>query len=151
MILNYSDQNIIKNEKSIFLAGPLPRKKDIKNWKEDALKYLEELKFDGVIYIPEKTNNKIIEGDLDQTNWEIEAMKSAKIILFWVPRKFPDMLGLTTNVEFGIWLSSGKILYGRPDDAYMIEYLDLMYDKYYGKKPHNDLYELLKEAVNINN
>lgn len=151
MILNYSDQNIIRNEKSIFLAGPLPRKKDIKNWKDDALEYLRELNYDGVVYIPEKTNNKIIEGDLDQTNWEIEAMKSAKVILFWIPREFPDMLGLTTNVEFGLWLSSGKVLYGRPDNAYMIEYLDLMYEKYYNKKPHNNLYNLIKEAVDLNN
>lgn len=151
MILNYSDEEVIINEKSIFLAGPLPRKSGIKNWKEEVFKYLKELNYNGVVYIPEKRNNEIIDGDLDQTNWEIEAMKKAKIILFWVPRKFPDMLGLTTNVEFGLWLTSGKIVYGRPDNAYMTEYLDLMYEKNYNKKPHNNLFELVKEAVNLNN
>ncbi|MDO4282649.1 MAG: nucleoside 2-deoxyribosyltransferase domain-containing protein [Clostridia bacterium] len=151
MILNYSDQKVINSKKSIFLAGPLPRKKEIKNWKDDVLKYLKELKYDGVVYIPEKRNHQIIEGDADQTNWEMEAMNHSKVLLFWIPRSFPDMLGLTTNVEFGIWLSSGKILYGRPDDAYMIEYLDLVYDKYYHKKPYNNLFELVKEAVKINN
>ena len=35
----------IINEKSIFLAGPLPRKSGIKNWKEDVFKYLNEFIF----------------------------------------------------------------------------------------------------------
>lgn len=147
MILNYSDEDIIKDENSIFLAGPLPRKEGIKNWKDDVLKYLRELKYNGVVYIPEKRNKGIIEGDIDETNWEIEAMKNASKIVFWIPRQFPDMLGLTSNVEFGLWLSSGKILYGRPDNAYMMEYLDLMYEKFYNKKPHNNLFELIKEAI----
>ena len=147
MKLNYSDQKIEIGKESIFLAGPIPRKNEVKNWKEDAIKYLEILKYDGIVYIPEKQNKKVVEGDLDETNWEINAMTNAKKIVFWIPRKFPDMLGLTTNIEFGMWLSSSKILYGRPDDSYMNEYLDLMYEKYYNKKPYNDLYELLKDAI----
>ena len=35
-------------------------------------------------------------------------------ILLW---EIPNMSGFTTNVEFGYWLHSGKVLYGRPDGA----------------------------------
>ena len=105
MKLNYSDQKIEIGKESIFLAGPIPRKNEVKNWKEDAIKYLEILKYDGIVYIPEKQNKKVVEGDLDETNWEINAMTNAKKIVFWIPRRFPDMLGLTTNIEFGMTIT----------------------------------------------
>ena len=53
MIVNYSDQEIIKGEKSIFLAGPTPREKDIISWRNEAIKILENLGFDGIVYVPE--------------------------------------------------------------------------------------------------
>ena len=38
--------------------------------------------------------------------WERIALTDATVILFWVPRKLPDMAAFTTNVEFGYWLHS---------------------------------------------
>ena len=42
----------------------------------------------------------------------------------------------TTNVEFGYWLHTGKALYGRPDDAKKIKYLDWLYKTDTNKSPY---------------
>ena len=43
MEINYSDQKVIKGEKSIFLAGPTPRSLDVQTWRDEAIKILKEL------------------------------------------------------------------------------------------------------------
>ena len=53
MKINYSDQEVIKNEKSIFLAEPTPRSLDVETWRKEAIKILKDLGFDGVVYVPE--------------------------------------------------------------------------------------------------
>lgn len=50
MIINYSDQEVIKGKKSIFLAGPTPRGDNTISWRSDACKKLEKMGFDGVVY-----------------------------------------------------------------------------------------------------
>ena len=50
-------------------------------------------------------------------------------------------------MEFGYWLKSGKCIYGRPNTAERIRYLDYMYEKEYGKKPIDNLKELLLESI----
>ena len=42
MIVNYSDQEVLKGEKSIFLAGPTPRGHNVISWRTGACKYKEE-------------------------------------------------------------------------------------------------------------
>ncbi|MEG2310748.1 MAG: nucleoside 2-deoxyribosyltransferase domain-containing protein [Clostridia bacterium] len=147
MILNYSTQDVIENKKSIFLAGPIPREKGSTNWRMDAIKLFEKYKYDGLLYIPQDEAGLIVDGDQDETKWELKALAIAKKIMFWVPREFPAMLGLTTNVEFGMWIQSKKVIYGRPDNALMIDYLDLLYEKYYHQKPENNLDDLIKKSV----
>ena len=71
------------------------------------------------------------------------------LIVFWIPRKKPYMLGLTTNVEFGYYINKKKILYGRPNDADDIIYLDWLYKKDTGNIPFDNLEDLLKEAIKI--
>lgn len=44
---------------------------------------------------------------------------------------------------------SKKCIYGRPDGAYRIHYLDWLYNLEYNKKPINSLEELLKQAVKM--
>lgn len=53
MIINYSDQEVIKDQKSIFLADPTPRDKNTKTWRTEACEKLKALGFDGVVYVPE--------------------------------------------------------------------------------------------------
>lgn len=47
MVINYSDQEVIKNKKSIFIAGPTPRDGNVKSWRTTACEKLNELGFDG--------------------------------------------------------------------------------------------------------
>ena len=84
--------------------------------------------------------------------WERDGLSNATIIVFWIPRHLPNMPAFTTNVEFGYWLHSGKIIYGRPNEAEKIKYLDWLYKLDYNEEPVDSLEELLKICVNkINN
>ena len=147
MIVNYSNQEIIKGEKSIFLAGPTPRGKDIISWRNEAIKILENLGFDGIVYVPEYSSWKPKTDYVDQAMWERVGLSNATIIAFWIPRYLPDMPAFTTNVEFGYWLHTGKVVYGRPNDAEKIKYLDWLYKLDYNEEPIDSLEELLKLCV----
>lgn len=148
MQINYSDQEVIKGKRSIFLAGPTPRGENTKSWRTEACEKLEQLGFDGVVYVPEYSTWKPKTDYVDQAMWEREALSEATVILFWVPRKLPDMPAFTTNVEFGYWLHSGKVIYGRPNDAEKIKYLDWLYKLDYNEEPYENLDELLVETIN---
>lgn len=58
MELIYAREELPKKvTKSVFLAGPTLRSghpEDMHSWREDAIKYLEELEFDGHVYIYQK-------------------------------------------------------------------------------------------------
>lgn len=149
MIINYSDQEVIKGKKSVFLAGPTPRGEDVVSWRTEACAILEQIGFNGVVYVPEYSSWKPKADYVDQAMWEREALINATVIVFWVPRKLPDMAAFTTNVEFGYWLHSGKVIYGRPEEATKIKYLDWLYKIDYDKEPYSDLYHLLVEAKNL--
>lgn len=151
MIINYSDQKVIKNKKSIFLAGPTPRNNSAISWRTNACKTLKLLGFDGVVYVPEYSTWKPKEDYVDQAMWEREVLINATVILFWMPRVLPDMAGFTSNVEFGYWLHSGKVIYGRPNDASKIKYLDWLYKEDYNKEIYTDLDSLLNEAIKLAN
>lgn len=147
MIVNYSDKEVIKGKKSLFLAGPTPRNQETLSWRPKAIEIFNNLNFDGVVYIPEyEVRDGVVDND-KQFAWELEALAEATVIVFWIPRKLPDMPAFTTNVEFGYWLRTNKIIYGRPDDAEHIGYLDRLYKFHTGKTYINNLERLLKEAV----
>ena len=61
------------------------------------------------------------------------------------------MPAFTTNVEFGYWLHTGKILYGRPDDAKKIKYLDWLYKTDMNLEPFNNLEDLLTNSIELAN
>ena len=86
MLINYSDQEVLKNQKSIFLAGPTPRGENAKSWRTEACKILEELGFDGIVYVPEYSTWKPKGDYVDQAQWERDALSNASVIAFWVPR-----------------------------------------------------------------
>lgn len=151
MRVNFSDEVVLKGKKSIFLAGPTPRGKEVASWRVEAVKKLEELGFDGVVFVPEYSTWIPKDNYVNQANWEREALTEATIILFWIPRSLPDMPGFSTNVEFGYWLHSKKVIYGRPDGAPKTRYLDWLYETDYNEKPFNDLDKLLEYAVEIIN
>jgi len=124
--------------KSIFLAGPTPRNKDEQeSWRPDALQILEDKGFDGVVFVPEGRDGQFKLDYDDQVGWEEKYLNVADCIVFWVPRDlepdskgYPKMAAFTTNVEFGTWQSSGKIVFGAPPDATKNGYLKHYAEKY---------------------
>ena len=104
-----------------------------------------------MVYIPEYSTWEAKANYDNQANWEREALSSASVIVFWVPREFPDMPAFTTNVEFGYWIHTGKILYGRPNNAEKIKYLDWLYKTDTNNEPYNNLEELLNASIELAN
>lgn len=151
MKLYFSDQPLPRTvTKSIFLAGPSPRSADVYDWRHDALKYLEQIGFDGEVLIPIPVKKFYGESDdpswtyIGQIKWEEDARKLADKIVFWVARDIAGhMPGFTTNVEYGLDLKTGKVVYGRPTDADKVRYLDELYQKM-KMTPFSDLAALLK-------
>lgn len=132
--------------KSIFLAGPTPRELVTPSWRPEALKHLEAMGFDGHVFVPEPRNGKVFGDYIDQVEWETAALNMADVIVFWVPRKAPDMLALTTNIEWGLWADTGKCVLGTPPKAEHVKYLHWMCAKM--KIPnYSTLEATLQEAV----
>ena len=133
----------------IFLAGPTPRShQDVRSWRPEMIYNLLIEGFSGTILIPEDSSGKYRNDYIAQVNWETEGLEASHLILFWVPRS--ELLpGFTTNVEFGEHLSSGKIVYGRPDNAMKTKYLDYKYKKYYSDfgEPANSLRDLAVDTI----
>lgn len=146
----YSDQDL-PNEvfKTVFLAGPTPRNNNVVSWRDEAIEIFKKNNFKGTLLIPEPSNGKFEHDYDDQVNWELEAMKMADVILFWIPRQLRDdfeMIGLTTNVEFGFWVDSGKIVFGFPENAEKMRYLESLALKQ-NIKVNNNLEDTIKEAI----
>ena len=139
--------NFPLEEHSIFLAGPTPRNSKTKSWRPEALNLLDSMNYDGTVFVPERSSKDYKEHYLDQITWERSALLNCRVITFWIPRKFPEMPGFTTNVEFGLYINSGKVLYGRPNDSEKNSYLDWIYKEINGETPFTNLSELLYEST----
>ena len=134
----YAQTDINIEGKSIFLAGPTPRKESVTSWRPQAVFTLRKLGFNGTLLIPE------LEGGWNQEfayksqiEWEMDAMEKADIVLFWIPRELPDMPAFTTNTEFGYWIAKepSKIRLGIPEWAVKCDYI-----KYLAGKNDIDVY-----------
>ena len=145
--------------KSLFLAGPSPRRADEHDWRHEALAALEQCGFDGTVYIP-IPKNKFYGAAKDEASWtyvgqisqECAGRARADLVAFWVPRVIDrtksdlGMPAFTTNIEFGEDLHSGKLLYGRPAFAEKCRYLDKRVEEL-GLPVFTTLPELMQEAV----
>jgi 8-oxo-dGTP pyrophosphatase MutT (NUDIX family) len=143
----YSDQNLpTETVKSIFLAGPTPRSGDVDTWRGEAVEVLKSLNYDGIVFIPEPSTGEFKHSYDDQVEWELAALNRADIIVFWVPRELKNFPAFTTNVEFGTWITSGKVAFGYPPEAEKMRYLEYL-AKLNNVESHSTLKETLKEAV----
>lgn len=139
--------------KSIFLAGPTPRVKEVPSWRPDALKLLDDMGYDGVVFVPEDRDGGTHLDYDHQVDWEDKYLNVADCIVFWVPRDispdstgFPKMPAFTTNIEWGTWADSGKVVLGAPEDAEKMMYLKHYADEF--RVPFTEtLTETLKNAM----
>lgn len=116
---------------SIFLAGPTVRgnQPHLTSWRFEAINEFERQGFKGDLIVPEFTIRKESDKGKEWVPlWEYNGLKKADCIMFWIPRT-RELIALTTNMEFGYWQGREpqKIIYGRPDDAYRMGYLDIMW------------------------
>lgn len=109
---------------AIFLAGPTPRDPETPSWRPEAIRILEELGYDGVVFVPEPEDGQWRGSYTDQTEWEKMGTEMADKVVFWVPRDLRTMPALTTNIEFGRYVDTGKAVLGHPEGAPKMRYLD---------------------------
>jgi 8-oxo-dGTP pyrophosphatase MutT (NUDIX family) len=115
---------------AVFLAGPTPRSVDVVSWRPEAVALLREawprMATPGqrlVVFVPEDPGGGMHGTWDDQVAWEDRGLCQADVIAFWVPRDLATLPGFTTNVEFGRWHDSGKVVLGAPPDAPGTRYL----------------------------
>jgi len=148
MDIIYSDQPIElrlnPHGHSVFLVGPTPRDKTTPSWRPTAIQILTDLNYKGQVLVPERSDKTWKMSYEDQVEWEHYGLEHCSSIAVWVPRNMITMPALTTNVEFGLYVRSGRIYYGRPDDAEKCRYLDWLYSKYNQRPIYNNLNALLK-------
>lgn len=126
----YSTEEIKTEGPTVFLAGPTPRDAQTPSWRPGFIKELFAAGFRGTILTPEI---RVFQDGYDydkQVEWENEGLNKADLIVFWVPRDLKNMPGFTTNIEFGMWLTSGKIILGYPKDAAKMNYLHYKANKH---------------------
>ncbi|SFC24962.1 nucleoside 2-deoxyribosyltransferase domain-containing protein [Streptomyces aidingensis] len=105
---------------SVFLAGPTPRGNQVPSWRPAAIEALAAA-WDGpealTVLAPESPGGFHERDYEDQFRWETEARAAAGTILFWIPRCVDTLPGFTTNVEFGLDVTTGRAVLGCPPDC----------------------------------
>lgn len=134
MKIVYAQEKIPESfSKAIFLAGPTPRSKDVASWRPEAVRLLKKTAYDGIVFYPEYRDGRRddIKGNdyVNQIEWEEKCLNIADCIIFWIPRDLETMPAFTTNVEWGTWHNSGKVVFGAPKKAPKTRY-----QRYYAKK-----------------
>lgn len=109
--------------RALFLAGPTPRSSEVRSWRPRALELLAERGYDGAVFVPEDQDGDARIDYTDQIEWESEGLSLADVIVFWIPRDLDTLPGFTTNVEWGMWMRSGKCVLGAPPEAPKLRYL----------------------------
>jgi hypothetical protein len=105
---------------SVFLAGPTPRSADVPSWRPAAIREMAA-QWQGqatlAVFIPEPMDGQRWAYHDNQMAWETDARAAASTILFWIPRDLRTLPGFTTNVEFGLDVTTGRAVLGCPPDC----------------------------------
>ena len=128
MRLVYTGQDIGErspSDRAIFLAGPNPRAEGVSSWRPQAIALLESFLFGGIVIVPEHpVSNPLLKAPEDIYGWEWAMLKMhADVVAFWVPRDMNTLPGLTTNIEFGMLMDSGRLVFGAPPSACDVSYM----------------------------
>ncbi|MDR1026736.1 MAG: nucleoside 2-deoxyribosyltransferase domain-containing protein [Lactobacillus sp.] len=134
------------NTPSIFIAGPIMAMDGSRQdkWQRQALKMLDDMGYEGHIYVPELTP----EYTTNNIDWEVEHLTKAKCIMFWIPRDLKTLPAFTSNIEFGEWMNSGKVVLGFPPEAENMFYISYRAQKL-GIPTFHTLEETLHAAINM--
>jgi len=137
----------------IFLAGPTVRGHQqhlLPSWRTAAIEEFRKREFTGTLIVPEFSDKaESDKGRYDLPIWEYAGLKIADCIMFWIPRT-RELIGLTTNFELGYWLRwREKLVYGRPNDAYRVDYLDIIWTHDYEESPRgiSEIYSDLGQTI----
>jgi hypothetical protein len=134
---------------SIMLCGPTPRSPIVQSWRPEAIRIFQDLEWPGTLLSPEDKEGFIKEPVYaEQVEWEHHAMNRATCIMFWVARSFPDMMGLTTNIEWGMWGAHIKTVLGAPLMADKVKYMFYWADKM-KRFSSRDLTETIKYSISL--
>lgn len=132
--------------RSLYLAGPTPRGPTVPSWRPHAVHLLHALAYDGVVFLPESLDGQRRGDDDQHMAWELEAMRRADVLLFWIPAERDTFPAYTTRVEFGCHLHTGKITLGIPRDAYKTRYIAKL-AQYHHLRVHQTLPETVAAAL----
>jgi len=134
--------------KTIFLAGCSVRNPEDKSWRPEAIALFQKFGFEGTLFAPELRACGFPDNWDYVVEWEDWHLHRADCILFWIQRDFKKWFGFTTNIEWGRWESSGKVVLGSPPGAKKTRYI-----RYYANKlgiPTSDtIEETVKSAMEM--
>ncbi|MFJ1900522.1 nucleoside 2-deoxyribosyltransferase domain-containing protein [Streptomyces sp. NPDC088115] len=121
IVLVYAREPVPASGPTVFLAGPTPRAGGAtESWRPAAVTELAR-QWTGeqplTVLSPESRGGERADHYDDQVGWETLAREMADAILFWIPRDLQTMPGFTTNVEFGLDVSTGRAILGCPPDC----------------------------------
>ena len=101
----------------LYFAGPTWLAEGEVNWHEIGIAHLRERNFSGTVILPMPRDGNWRGDDAAQIAWQLKAQQRATVIVFWMPR-----MGPVTNIEFGEWCRSGKIVLGSPPGTPKTDY-----------------------------
>jgi 8-oxo-dGTP pyrophosphatase MutT (NUDIX family) len=137
--------------KAIFLAGPSPRSKVEDSWRPQMLDYLEEAGYDGVVFVPEYSPEEQYNDEVSYESvaaWEKTGMDLADVIIFWVDRDLKrHRYGLTTNLEYGERVKSGKTILGWDAKCDKFRALEQRGEFYDAEIFYTDMYKVASRAI----
>jgi hypothetical protein len=80
MNIVYAGEAVARWPRSIFLAGPAPRRAEVRSWRPDALEALRALSFAGTVLVPEPRDWSAKFSYLDQVEWEYAGLEGCSVI-----------------------------------------------------------------------
>lgn len=145
MKIIYSDNNEEVVGPSVFLAGPSPRGNNEYNWRLEAIELFKKYYIiEGLTLLIPLPSTGIVSDYDNQVFWEEKGLEVSNVIMFWIPRDLKYLPAFTTNFEFGEYYKSGKVVYGRPDEAPKMKYLDYKFMKH---NPDDKIYTILEDTI----
>ncbi len=115
--------------KSLFLVGARTFAASDPPWQLKMIEFLRQAGFDGTVFLPFPDDELSIANDADRIEWQCKHLALADVIAAWCPYDSTSPHEITTGIQLGEWLRSGKLLYGRPAEPPNVRYLDVLYSE----------------------